>query len=300
MPCFKPLQAWRGRKPGPSGKVPVVFKQEDSCGVSLELPCGQCIGCRLERSRQWAVRIMHEASLHEDNCFLTLTYSDEFVPVTGSLDKRHFQLFCKRLRKARGPFRFFHCGEYGDKLGRPHYHACIFGLDFPDKEYFKLTDAGERIFRSDSLDAFWRLGHCSIGSLTFESAAYVSRYVMKKVTGDAADEHYMRMSDYGEVINMLPEYVTMSRRPGIAREWFQKFGNEVYPADEVISRGISCRPPRYYDNILEHSEPSVFDAIKRRRLSDVREHVADCTPERLRVREICAEARVRQLKRGIS
>lgn len=298
MPCFKPIKAWRGRKPGPSGKVPVVFLQEDSCGISLDLPCGQCIGCRLERSRQWAVRIMHEASLREDNCFITLTYDDEHLPPDGSLDVRHFQLFAKRLRKKIGAFRFFHCGEYGEKLSRPHYHACIFGYDFPrDRVHTRRGDI--TIYESDLLSETWGLGFCTVGELTFESAAYVARYVMKKVTGDAAEEHYMRLSDCGEVVKLHPEYVTMSRRPGIAREWFLRWGNEVYPADEVISRGVSCKPPRYYDSMLEQSEPSVFDALKRKRARESERFAADVTPERLKDREICAKARVAQLKRSL-
>lgn len=241
---------------------------------------------------------MHEASLHEANCFVTLTYSDEHLPSDGSLRLRDFQLFCKRLRKRLGPFRFFHCGEYGERLERPHYHACLFGIDFADKVYLK-GDGQFRLYRSDVLDSLWSLGYCCIGSVTFESAAYVARYVTKKVTGDAAVEHYMRSSVDGEVINLQPEYVTMSRRPGIASDWFRKYGSEVYPSDEVIVRGHSCRPPRYYDNLLEAAEPSVFDDIKRKRIADISQHLENCTPERLIVREKCAKARLSLSKRPI-
>lgn len=113
MPCYHPIAAWRGRKAGPSGKVPLVFQKEDSCGVEVKLPCGRCIGCRLEYSRQWAVRLMHEAQLHTQNCFLTLTYRDADLPARGVLTKRHWQLFAKRLRKAKGSFRFFIVGSMG-------------------------------------------------------------------------------------------------------------------------------------------------------------------------------------------
>lgn len=295
MACYHPLQAWRGRAGGPA----VFVRPVEYPAIELELPCGQCIGCRLERSRQWAVRIMHEASLHESNWFLTLTYSPEHLPPDLSLRKRDFQLFCKRVRKRIGPFRFFHCGEYGERSGRPHYHACVFGIDFPDKVYFK-GDGPNRLYRSDVLDSLWKLGFVVIGSLTFESAAYVARYILKKVTGDAAEQHYSRVHvDTGEVYSISPEYVTMSRRPGIGREWFQRYGDEVFPADEVISRGFAVRPPRYYDSLLEDAEPSVFDLVKRKRISDLREHAEDLTPERLRVREKCAKARVSRFKRPV-
>lgn len=258
--------------------------------MALELPCGQCVGCRLERSRQWAVRCLHEASLHEDNCFVTLTYSEENIPDDGSLDKRHWQLFAKRLRKRLGSFRFFHCGEYGERLARPHYHACLFGLNFPDRKYYKDVGAKARLDTSDLLDDIWGLGFCTVGDVTFESAAYVARYVMKKVTGKEADSHYD---------GLQPEYVTMSRRPGIASDWFRKWSNEVYPSDEVIVRGHPCRPPRFYDNLLEAGEPSVFDAVKRKRVAEIGDHAEDLTPERLKVREACTKARVGLLRRGI-
>ena len=159
-----------------------------------KLPCGQCVGCRLERSRQWAIRCMHEAQMHEDNCFITLTFNPESLDDRSnpwSLDVRDFQLFMKRLRKKYGAgIRFYHCGEYGELNKRPHYHACIFGFDFPDKRLWKVTNSGHRLYISESLDELWPFGFCTIGNVTFESAAYVARYIMKKVNGDAAADHY--------------------------------------------------------------------------------------------------------------
>lgn len=292
MPCFHPLEAWRGRKRGPSGKTRIVFRKEESSGVRLELPCGQCIGCRLEHSRRWAVRMMHEKSLHEDNAFITLTYSDEFVPRDGSLDVTHFQKFAKRLRKRCGPFRFFHCGEYGEQLSRPHYHAVLFGLDFADKALYR-DEGGVRLYTSERLTEVWGMGHCTVGDVSFESCAYVARYVTKKVTGDRADEHYLRCDADGVAYYLKPEYVTMSRRPGLAAEWFRRFSNEVYPSDEVICRGVPSRPPRYYDSQLESSNPDLLETVKRKRRRVARTHKANNTPERLRVREAVTQARTR-------
>lgn len=293
MPCYHPLSGWRARNSGP-----VLFvRPEATWCVAIQVPCGQCIGCRLERSRQWAVRLMHEASLHSENSFVTLTYSPENLPADMSLNKRHWQLFAKRLRKARGPFRFFHCGEYGEIGARPHYHAILFGMAFDD--LVLLSGSGDRkLYSSKSLEGLWGLGMCSVGSVTFESAAYVARYALKKVTGDAAEAHYERVSDVtGEVFSVQPEYVTMSRRPGIARDWYLKYSNEVFPYDEVISRGFPSRPPRYYDNLLADAEPCVFDVIKRKRVARALKRSADSTPARLAVRERVTKAKLSLFKR---
>lgn len=173
MPCFFPLQAYK------SDAGTISFSERPGCSVhfALELPCGQCVGCRLERSRQWAMRCLHESSLYERNCFLTLTYSDEFLPFRGQLRYRDFQGFMKRLRKfASTPLRFFMCGEYGTLNMRPHYHALIFGFDFDDKVPFRLLDSGCRIYNSSRLEKLWYFGASSVGAVTFESAAYTARY----------------------------------------------------------------------------------------------------------------------------
>ena len=133
MPCYTPLKGWRSQERTESGKRAITFRlREGYADMPVDVPCGQCIGCRLERSRQWAVRCMHEASLYENNCFITLTYNEDHIPSDGSLKKDHFQKFMKRLRKKFGAgIRFFHCGEYGAELSRPHYHAILFNFDPP-------------------------------------------------------------------------------------------------------------------------------------------------------------------------
>jgi len=284
MPCFKPLEGFRDTSGGLS------FSRHKSTGLRMTVPCGQCIGCRLERSRQWAVRCIHEAVLHEDTSFITLTYRDEALPRFGSLLMDDWQKFFKRLRKRCGKVRFFGCGEYGEKFGRPHYHACLFGLDFPDKVLW--TVRGEhKVYRSPLLESVWTDGQSEIGSLTFESAAYVARYCLKKVTGKRAAEHYECVDpDTGEVGSRLPEFATMSRRPGIGSKWFEEFGAEVYPSDEVIVRGHPAKPPRFYDKLLAaQDEEASVELQKARAGSRVRK---DETRARLRVREVCATARV--------
>ena len=188
-----------------TGKRSIVFSPNQGYrDLPLEIPCGQCIGCRLERSRQWAIRISHEASLHEHNSFITLTYNNENLPKDLSLDVTHFQKFLKRLRahtedpdsdlypnilsQSKKP-RFFHCGEYGEKFARPHYHACMFDLDFADQKHWKTIN-GNKHYTSETLEKIWPFGFSTIGDVTFESAAYVARYVTKKITGKNALHHY--------------------------------------------------------------------------------------------------------------
>lgn len=265
------------------------------------VPCGQCVGCRLERSRQWAVRCVQEAQMHEENCFLTLTYSDKNLPQGGSLVKKHFQDFIKRLRRfmVKEKISYFHCGEYGDKGCRPHYHALIFGMDFPDKKLYKKTHDGSPLYVSAALERLWGWGFCTIGAVTFESAAYTARYIMKKVTGDLAKAHYERIDPQtGEVLHLVPEYITMSLNPAIGKEWFRTFKGEVFPADEVIMRGRAMRPPRFYDKQFERDDPEGYAITKRAREVEANKHHGNNTKARLRVRETVKLAQISKLKRS--
>ncbi len=288
MPCYRPLEGFRD----PSGGL--VFARHKSIGLPMRVPCGRCIGCKLERSRQWAVRCMHEAQLHADTSFITLTYDDEHVPRFGSLLMDDWQKFFKRLRKRVGKVRFFGCGEYGEQFGRPHYHACLFGLDFPDKCAWARRGSHD-VFRSDLLESVWTFGQSEIGSLTFESAAYVARYCVKKITGKQAEAHYQCVDpETGELGERLPEFATMSRRPGIGSDWFARYSADVYPSDEVIVNGVAAKPPRFYDKLLEVSSPEVASEVQAERRRSRR--YEDETPARLRVREVCAEARLNLYK----
>ena len=258
MPCFNPLRAWRsadftGQRSG--SKVPLVFDRKLGLEhTEMIIPCGQCAGCRLERARQWAVRCLHEASLHEQNCFLTLTYDDEHLPACNSLNKRDFTLFFKRLRKRYGRgIRYFQCGEYGELLYRPHHHCIIFGFDFPDKQPFRSTSAGT-LYVSDSLSSLWDKGFCTIGGVTFDSTCYVARYIMKKITGSRAEDHYN---------GRLPEYVTMSRRPGIGRLFYDKYKGDMFNTDKcVVTDKFVCKPPKYYDKLYDIDYPERMSDLK--------------------------------------
>jgi len=233
---------------------------------------------------------MHEASLHDDNCFVTLTYDDAHVPRFGSLCMDDWQKFFKRLRRRVGKVRFFGCGEYGEQFGRPHYHACLFGVAFPDRYVWTIRGEHE-VFRSPLLEAIWTAGQSEIGSLTFDSAAYVARYCVKKVTGRKAGAHYACVDpETGEMSSRVPEFATMSRRPGLGTGWFEKFSDDVFPSDEVIVNGVACKPPRFYDRLLEAAAPDEAARVRKERC--VARNREDETAARLRVREVCAEAKL--------
>ena len=320
MTCYHPLEAYRSRvRDTLNGKRSVIFnpaKAHDH--EKIKIPCGQCRGCRLAKSREWAIRCYHEAQMHDKNCFITLTFSPEALasrPNPQSVDVRDFQLFMKRLRKKYGHgIRFFHCGEYGTICkncqkseryhdcgkwepwtGRPHYHACLFGFDFPDKELWSIKN-GFPLYTSKSLETLWPFGFCTIGEVTFESAAYVARYIMKKYNGPMGDERYYDLNT-GQILSK--EYITMSRRDGIGSSWLKKYASDVYPHDNVIINGKMCKPPKYYDNKLFELDAFLFDEIKERRLTTAENNADNNTPDRLAVREEILNARLNMLPRTI-
>lgn len=307
MPCYHPLHGYYAKHPNPdTGKRSWVRKLSYAKNAErLTIPCGRCIGCRLEHSRQWAMRCVHEAQLHDDNAFITLTYAPENTPLGGTLIKKDFQDFAKRLRKrfplrTHGKIKYYHCGEYGERLGRPHYHALLFGIDFPDKEHFKSSATGEPIYTSAILSRLWPAGFSTTGAVTFESAAYVARYVTKKITGELAEEHYRRIDpETGEVHILLPEYTTMSLKSPIGKDWYQRFKTDVYPSDSVVLRGKEMKPPKFYDRLLELEDPEARAALRERRMRQALKHEGDQTTRRLQDREQVKLAQISNLKREL-
>ena len=260
---------------------------------ALELPCGQCKSCRLEYSRVWAIRLMHEAAYWEEfhnrySIFLTITYDEDNIPFYGELVKHHAQDFLKRLRWHSGSqFRYYMVGEYGSQcpdhqiidcpmcgpIQRPHYHAIIFGWTPPDKEMLGSRD-GETVYSSEIIEKAWQKGSHEFGSCTFESCAYVTRYIMKKQTGDNQHtiDHYCKYIPHLDVwCDMSPEFAIMSRgtrkgelNGGLGKQWYEHYKNDLYPADEtpIPGRGIIGKPPKFYDSMYELEEPDTFATIK--------------------------------------
>jgi len=222
--------------------------------------------------------------MNERNSFITLTYDSDQLPENGSLDVSHWQKFAKRLRK-KSAFRFFHCGEYGDENKRPHYHAILFGLDFSDDQVLIKEGKWGSLYTSPSLEKTWGKGYVTVGEATWQSAAYVARYIMKKVTGKDAEEHYG---------GKTPEYTTMSRRPGLGNSWFDKYNEDIYPHDEVIINGKPMRPPKYYDSLIPETDRANYRAQRRQRAAK-----RDNSEQRLKAREAITESKLTRLRRTV-
>jgi hypothetical protein len=282
MPCSAPLEAFKPALPGP-----VLFSKPRNGHhyTQIQLPCGQCLLCRIEHARQWKVRILHEAQTHEHNSFITLTYADKHLPPHNTLNYPDLQKFWKRLRKAIGPIRYFAIGEYGDNTTRPHYHACVFGHAFLEGRHI-IRHKPPILWESDELTNAWALGHASVGALTPETAGYTANYVTKKLR----DKQYVRVDeDTGELVKLAQPRAFMSLKPAIAREWLETYGKQVYDHDRVIIKGREQKPPKYYDQWLEQSSPGRHTDIKTER----RRSATTYTPEQLQARTLNARARIK-------
>lgn len=230
-------------------------------GQYMEIPCGNCQSCRAAHARDWAIRAQHESQMHRrkegrgsviNGCFVTLTYRPEDLPKDGSLDHKDFQNFCKKLRRDVGRFRFLHCGEYGERNGRPHHHACLFGIDFHWDRYEWHGVPGDHIWRSPTLEEAWKKGFCTIAPLNYATAKYTAGYVLKK----ASRNNKAKLG-----ITAKEEYITMSRDPGLGATWFKRYWRSVYPRDEVVVAGQTYRPPKYYDKLLKKMDPELFQEV---------------------------------------
>lgn len=327
MACYIPLPATR--KAG--GGILIWSRLNPPKTFDLTIPCGQCIGCRLDRAKHWGTRIMHEAQLHRLNSFITLTYSDETLAQRAysnepegditpsaelaayaqlsqaqkglhSLRPRDVVLFMKRLRfdqqdKQLSKVKYYLVGEYGDKYGRPHYHIALFGEDFSGDRKIWRTSGSYTCYRSPRLEKLWPHGNSEIGELTIESAMYVGSYILKKINGKKADDHYKRTNARGENYWLEPEFAYISN--GIGKEWLRKYHADVYPHDYVVRDGMQFKPPRYYDNLLGTWDPTTLAQIKATREERAKELADDNTPARLAVKETVTMARMATKKRNL-
>jgi len=260
----------------------------------LELPCGQCMDCKIRRSQDWATRATHEASLHESCCFLTLTFSEDGLGLRElqrgthpfDLDMADWQNFAKRLRKAAGKFRFFQVGEYGEQELRPHYHALIFGKDFRGEGEEWKDELGHPAWVSRTVEKCWPYGFHEIKEATPESIAYVCKYVQKKLYGKRLENATQRVDcETGESVTVRPELASMSRRPGIGHGWWKKYRSDLFPDDFVILDGKKKPTPRYYLTQLEKEDEQAALEIKEKRKQSAALRAADNTPERRKTRE---------------
>lgn len=227
---------------------------EGKFGEYRTFPCGRCRNCRWLMTRQWALRCSLEAEMHEQSCFVNLTYAPEHLPENGSLVVADLQKFVKRLRAHVDyhhdiKIRFYAAGEYGEQNGRPHYHVIVFGYSFPNQYYWRTTRRDFKLYRSDEAEALWPFGHVEIGSVTFKSAGYVAGYIRKKVNGPKAGEHYS---------GRIPEFALMSKKPPIGYSWL-KANPWIWREDLIRAGGKSYRPPFAFEMIFKKEDPEGYE-----------------------------------------
>lgn len=241
-----------------------------------------------------------------ENCMVTLTYDKENLPeFPHSLEVEHHQDFMKALRHHYYPqkIRFFNAGEYGkptpdnDFIARPHWHTILFNYYPTDLILYSSSERGD-VYESETLDKIWGRGHARVTELSNNIAQYVAKYCIKKINGDKADEHYQKICPLtGETDNVRPEFSTMSRRPGIAKDWYEKYKSDVFPHDMVILKdGTRVKTPRYYDNLFKETNPDIHQEIKDARMEYGHLHKKDQSKKRLLERETVAKAKLKQLQ----
>lgn len=271
-------------------QVGVVYKTIGGLRYGHQLiPCGKCVGCRLEYSRQWAMRCTLEALQHEFNYFVTLTYDDPNLvkmpyhvgadPYTGEvLFEGHpsplipddLTKFMKDLREYyrthynHDGIRFFACGEYGGKSGRPHFHLILFNCPIPDLSLYKRNFQDKPLYNSKIFSDRWKKGYVVIAECNFDTCAYVARYIMKKQTGQNGIMY--------DILGLTPEFTRMSRMPGIGRTYYDENSDKIYKYDQITivgSKGkiLSPCPPKYFDLQYGAEEPEDFERIKQERLA---------------------------------
>lgn len=270
MYCHHPLEMHKSPSLTVTGKRGWTFDLRDSLDpdrlipeMHIQVPCGQCIACRVRKAQEWSARLWLEwKSSSQESCFLTLTYDDEHLPCDRSLRVQDYQLFLKRLRKQLEPvkIRYYCAGEYGSQLDRPHYHLILFGTDF-GSDKLPLCNVFNRLhpqyYISSLVAQCWPMGYHTIAPLSDACICYVAKYVIKKAVGRSADDWYA---------GRLPEFGIGSK--GIARAWYDQNHDNMWDKGFFRwgDRFKKCRPVRYYEKILEKNDFDRLTNIKQDRI----------------------------------
>lgn len=292
---------------------------------ATKIPCGQCIGCRLDYSREWANRITLEAKKYKDNLcwFITITYDDEHLPLnqvknekTGeiiqgaTLCKKDLTDFIKRLRRHyeynynHQNIRFYAAGEYGETTKRPHYHICFFNLPiYTELKKLKNNELGQCIWTNEEIEKIWGKGFIAIAKQSWETAAYTARYMLKKQKGENADWYYKSQA-------IIPEFTQMSRKPGIAKDYYEKNKEKIYQNDEITlltgNKVRNIKPPKYYDNLYDIENHNEMEEIKLNRRINAQKrsemeltHTTKTEAELRKIKENNTKQRIKKLKRSL-
>ncbi|WGL31465.1 replication initiator protein [Dipodfec virus UOA04_Rod_1082] len=294
MTCFHPLTAYKAYSSVFDLRPEIVFSEYKAERAAkyekIQLPCGQCLGCRLDYSRDWSIRCMHELKYSKDAWFITLTYDDQHLPSDLSLDPDHLRDFWKRFRKFVGSkVRYFACGEYGDRFQRPHFHSIVFFDSVQEKKLVGRLKSGFPVFNSEVLVSSWPFGYVSIANVSLNTCAYVARYVTKKLTGKQNDfySESFEVDDDGVITSSfkrdffrypdgrIKPFCRCSRMPGLGRRFIEEFYSDVYPLDKCVffqdGKPKSFSVPRYYDKFLETYHPELWSDVKESRLQKAQE-----------------------------
>lgn len=301
MPCYYPITVFKGK----DGNV-TYARNQSHVNYLRKIPCGRCIGCRLEYSKVWALRCLHESYLYDDNIFLTLTYDNDNIPLHNDLNPDDFTKFIKRLRYERNKnngsnqyqrIRYYMCGEYGADTLRPHYHAILFNYRPQDSQLY-TTRKGKRVYKSEELRKTWKKGNIEFSDVNFNTCAYVSRYMLKKLKYSES----IKYDVYNEITGLVEytkhrEYTRMSRNPGIGYDFFKNthmdtLGTYTY----VLEGGVHVSIPRYYVEKADEISDGLTKVYKKKRRQRIENR--ELTPEQLMNRERVQKQRINKLERN--
>lgn len=304
MVCLHPKTAWqRDRHHIEAGKDAewqkrlnkISFTPKGKGWTMIEIPCGKCDGCKVDRASDWATRVMNEASCwNNKGMFLTLTYNPARVPYSKNgkmtLRRKDVKDFKKRLRKyvekeglahiqvdEKNPIKTFECGEYGPTHGRPHYHMIVMNFEANDLKPWKKTEDGNILYKSATIQKIWGNGFVVIGKISYESASYVARYTMKKMGSQKRQrEYYTDVKINTEGIPLLQtkfriveteeeaEYVGFSK--GLGKEWLLENIDDVYDNNGIMAviKGnvVIKKIPNYYKKIMKEIDWLRFERWK--------------------------------------
>lgn len=255
--------------------VNVRARPHGALSFPVTVSCGKCLECQRQKSIEWSFRIMDECSVHEQNCFITLTYNEESLPDPPFVSRREVQLFMKRIRKEIAPLkiRFFACGEYGKKNQRPHYHAILFGY-FPNDCWLWKIEDGIELYRSPMLEKCWTYGFSSVGKVTEKTALYCAKYMNKYAydNGKQLRSAYPDDPDCPFFDKITPPFIQMSNRPGIGFDSVYKCDLN---SDRIYRNGRWTKIPRYYLKVMERDGIYLDEFRERRQVAG--EIIARCT-----------------------
>lgn len=307
MACFYPQEGYLVLDDGVKRWRRYV-RHGDDVLEPMTVVCGNCIGCRMERSRRWTIRCQHEVLMCErqglPSSFVTLTIDDGHMPEHGEIEYRLCQLFHKRVRKNSGvAYRHLTLSEYGGLTFRPHFHCVMMGLSFERGKPAGKGDSGEVCYESPQLAKLWPLGFSSFGNATARSIGYCTRHNFKdamKYPPGFFEEEWLD-DETGEICKRRGPFLTFSR--GIGRSWYEQYGRtDCHNHDFMVLRdGQVVGPIPFYDDLLASTpdgECELLELKARRRLKAL-EHPEDQTRERLAVREQVFKARIRNLMKGL-